>query len=159
MRAMSRISVLLAGGVLMPTLLFAQAVIAGSVKDSSGGVLPGVSVEAASPALIEKVGVAVSDGTGQDRIETLRPGPYTVTFSLQGFSTYKREGIELTGSFTATVNADLKVGTLSETITVSGETPVVDVQSAKREMTLNTEIVKAIPTVRSYNAMVVLVPG
>ncbi len=133
--------------------------IAGSVKDSSGAVLPGVSVEAASPALIEKVRTAVTDGTGQYRVEDLRPGTYTVTFTLQGFSTYKREGIELTGSFTATVNADLKVGTLAETITVTGETPVVDVQSAKREMTLNTDIVKAIPTVRSYNAMVVLVPG
>src|SRR5262249_25589423 len=97
--------------------------------------------------------------TGQYRVEDLRPGTYTVTFTLQGFSTYKREGIELTGSFTATVNADLKVGTLSETITVTGETPVVDIQSARREMTLNHDVLKAIPTVRSYNAMVSVVPG
>jgi len=159
MRVFVRTAVLLAWSVLVPAALFAQAVIAGSVKDSSGAVLPGVSVEAASPALIEKVRVAVTDGTGQYRVEDLRPGTYTVTFTLQGFSTFKREGIELTGSFTATVNADLKVGTLSETITVTGETPVVDVQSAKREMTLNADVVKSIPTVRSYNAMVVLVPG
>src|SRR6202163_3724225 len=145
MRVIARILVLLAWIVLVPTAAFAQAVIAGSVKDSSGAVLPGVSVEAASPALIEKVRSAVSDGTGQYRIEDLRPGTYTVTFTLQGFSTFKREGIELTGSFTATVNADLKVGTLSGTLTVSGETPVVDVQSAKREMTLSTDVVKAIP--------------
>jgi hypothetical protein len=150
---------LLAWLVLLPAAALAQAVIAGTVKDASGAVLPGVTVEGASPALIEKVRTVVTDGTGQYRIEDLRPGTYTVTFTLQGFSTYKREGIELTGSFTATINADLKVGTLSETITVTGETPVVDVQSARREMTLNNDIVRAIPTVRSYNAMVVLVPG
>jgi hypothetical protein len=144
---------------LVPTAAFAQAVIAGIVKDSSGAVLPGVSVEAASPALIEKVRTAVTDGSGQYRIEDLRPGTYSVTFSLTGFSGFKRDGIELTGSFTASVNADLKVGSLAETITVSGEAPVVDVQSAKHEMTLNNDIVKSIPTVRSYNAMVILVPG
>jgi hypothetical protein len=116
-------------------------------------------VEATSPALIEKVREAVSDGTGQYRIEDLRPGIYTVTFSLQGFNTFKREGIELTGSFTATINVELKVGALAETITVSGETPVVDIQSSKREMTLNNDVLKAIPTVRSYNAMVSVVPG
>src|ERR1700681_3684701 len=159
MRVIARILVLLAWIVLVPTAAFAQAVIAGSVKDSSGAVLPGVSVEAASPALIEKVRSAVSDGTGQYRIEDLRPGTYTVTFTLQGFSTFKREGIELTGSFTATINAELKVGALAETITVSGETPVVDVQSAKRETTLNSEVIRSLPTVRNYNSMVVLVPG
>jgi hypothetical protein len=150
---------LLAWIVLLPTAAFAQATIAGVVKDASGAVLPGVSVEATSPALIEKVRSVVTDGTGAYRVEDLRPGTYTVTFTLQGFSTFKREGIELTGSFTATVNADLKVGALSETITVTGETPVVDVKSAEREETLSTDTVRAIPTVRSYNAMVVLVPG
>src|SRR5262244_1796996 len=94
--------------VLVPSAVFAQAVIAGSVKDSSGAVLPGVTVEAASPALIEKVRSVFTDGTGQYRIEDLRPGTYTVTFTLEGFSTFKREGVELTGSFTATINADLK---------------------------------------------------
>src|SRR6478609_6919082 len=113
MRVIVRTLVLLVGSILMPAALFAQAVIAGSVKDASGGVLPGVNVEVASPALIEKTREAVTDGTGQYRIEDLRPGTYTVTFTLQGFSTFKREGIELTGTFTATVNAELKVGTLS----------------------------------------------
>src|SRR6202163_2401896 len=159
MRVIARILVLLAWIVLVPTAAFAQASIAGAVKDSSGAVLPGVSVEAASPALIEKVRPVVTDGTGQYRIEDLRPGTYTVTFTLQGFSTYKREGIELTGSFIATINAELKVGAVAETITVSGETPVVDVQSAKRETTLNNQVVRDIPNVRGYSSMVVLVPG
>jgi hypothetical protein len=143
---------------LVPSAALAQAVIAGR-QDSSGAVLPGVNVEVASPALIEKVRSAATDGTGQYRIEDLRPGTYTVTFTLQGFNTYKREGIELTGSFTAQVNADLKVGALSETITVTGAAPVVDVQSARREMTLQNDILKAIPTARSYGAMVTVVPG
>src|SRR5438045_608462 len=92
--------------VVVPTAALAQAVIAGTVKDPSGAVLPGVVVEATSPALIEKVRSAVTDGTGQYRIEDLRPGTYTVTFTLQGFSTSRREGVELSGSFTATINAD-----------------------------------------------------
>src|SRR5947199_10002791 len=118
MRGVARSLALSALAVFMPAAAFAQAVIAGTVKDASGGVLPGVTVEAASPALIEKVRSAASDGTGQYRIEDLRPGVYTVTFTLQGFNTFKREGIELTGSFTAQVNAELKVGALAETITV-----------------------------------------
>src|SRR5580765_6950953 len=156
---MRAILTLLAWFVIVPTAAFAQAVIAGTVKDPSGAVLPGVVVEAASPALIEKVRSAVTDGTGQYRIEDLRPGAYIVTFTLQGFSTSRREGVELSGSFTATINADLKVGALAETITVSGETPVVDVQSARREVTLNSDVIKSIPSVRSYNAIVVVVPG
>src|SRR3954467_2340706 len=123
MRSSAKVLLLLALFVALPVAASAQAVIAGTVKDPSGAVLPGVLVEASSPALIEKVRSAVTDGTGQYRVEDLRPGAYTVTFTLPGFSTFKREGIELSGSFTATVNADLKVGSLSETITVSGETP------------------------------------
>src|ERR1700704_4365992 len=119
MRAAVKIVTLLAVLVGIPAVARAQAVIAGTVKDPSGAVLPGVSVEAASPALIEKVRTAVTDGNGQYRIEDLRPGSYTVTFVLQGFSTLRREGIELTGSFTASINADLKVGALAETVTVT----------------------------------------
>src|SRR6266850_3800140 len=96
-----------------------QAAIGGLVTDSSGAVMPGVTVEAASPALIEKVRVVVTDSQGQYNVVDLRPGTYTVTFSLPGFNTMKREGIELPGGFTATVNADLQVGTLEETITVT----------------------------------------
>src|SRR5580765_541346 len=98
---------------LTPAPARAQASISGVVKDSSGAVLPGTTVEAASPALIEKVRSAVTDGGGQYHIENLRPGTYSLTFSLSGFSTIKREGIELTGSFTATVNADMKVGAVA----------------------------------------------
>ncbi|PYR02776.1 MAG: hypothetical protein DMF97_03705 [Acidobacteria bacterium] len=159
MRAVMRILGFLACAALMPTIALAQAVIAGSVKDSSGGVLPGVNVEATSPELIEKTRTAVTDGTGQYRIEDLRPGAYTVTFSLPGFTTLKREGIELTGTFTATINVELKVGVVAETVTVTGESPVVNIQSARREMTLNNDVLKAIPTVRSYNATVSVVPG
>src|SRR5437870_4557315 len=159
MLATAKMTALLAWIILIPSVALAQGVIAGTVKDSSGAVLPGVGVEAASPALIEKVRTAVTDGTGQYRIEDLRPGTYAVTFTLQGFNTFRREGLELTGSFTATINADLKVGTLAETITVTAETPVVDVQSSRREVTLNNDAIKSIPTVRSYNAIVVVVPG
>src|SRR5262245_41415843 len=159
MRAVMRILMLLACAVPMPTIALAQAVIAGSVKDSSGAVLPGVNVEATSPELIEKVRTAVTDGTGQYRIEDLRPGVYTVTFSLPGFTTLKREGIELTGTFTATINVELRVGDGEEPVTCTGESTVVTIQSARREMTLNNDVLKAIPTVRSYNATVSVVPG
>src|SRR5947199_10098013 len=136
-----------------------QASITGAVKDASGGVLPGVTVEAASPALIEKVRSVVSDATGQYRIVDLRPGTYSVTFTLPGFSTVKREGIELTGSFVATVNGDLKVGALEETITVTGETPIVDVQSAKVQQTVSKDIIAAIPSSRNAGGIQALVPG
>src|ERR1043165_1137895 len=159
MRGVLRVLGFLACAVMIPTIARAQAVIAGTVKDAFGAVLPGVSVEAASPELIEKTRTALTDGTGQYRIEDLRPGVYSVTFTLQGFQSVKREGVELSGSFIATINAALKVGTISETVTVTGESPVVNIQSARREMTLNNDVLKAIPTVRSYNAMVAVVPG
>src|SRR6476469_5303606 len=118
MRGLVRLFVLLAVAALVPTAVSAQGVLAsvtGVVKDTSGAVLPGVTVEVSSPVLIEKTRSAVTDGSGQYRIVDLRPGTYSVTFTLPGFTTVVREGIELTGSFTATVNADLKVGAVSET--------------------------------------------
>src|SRR5437762_1699345 len=145
--------------VLVPAAVFAQASITGVVRDSSGAVLPGVTVEAASPVLIEKTKTGVSDGSGQYRIVDLRPGTYTVTFTLTGFTTVKREGIELTGSFVATINADLKVGALAETITVTGETPVVDVQSAKRETVLNNDVIQTLPATRAAGALLNAVAG
>src|SRR5258705_2684158 len=132
--------------VCAPAAADAQGSIVGLVKDASGAVLPGVTIEAASPALIEKVRSVVTNGTGQYRIENLRPGTYTVTFTLPGFSTVKREGIELTGAFVATVNADLRVGSIEETITVSGETPVVDVQSTTRQRVIDRENLHTIPS-------------
>jgi hypothetical protein len=144
---------------LLPVSAFAQGSITGVVKDTSGAVLPGVTIEAASPALIEKVRTAVSDGAGQYRIVDLRPGTYTVTFTLTGFNAFKREGIELTGNFTATINADLRVGALEETITVTGETPVVDVSSATRQHVLRQEMLDALPNDRVPAFMAALSPG
>src|SRR5919112_241543 len=121
MRGLVKVVTALAWIVVAPTLAFAQASIAGVVRDPSGAVLPGVTVEASSPVLIEKVRSVTTDGSGQYRIVDLRPGTYTVTFSLTGFTAVKREGIELSGSFTAQINADMRVGGLEETITVAGE--------------------------------------
>src|SRR5438477_826098 len=145
--------------LFLPASAYAQAAITGVVKDASGAVLPGVTVEAASPVLIEKVRSVVSNDTGQYRIEALRPGTYSVTFSLPGFSTVKREGIELSGTFVATINADLKVGALEETITVTGETPIVDVQSAKTQQTVSKDILASIPTSRNASGIQALIPG
>jgi hypothetical protein len=145
--------------LVLPAAVHAQASIAGVVRDSSGAVLPGATVEASSPALLEKVRSTVTGETGQYRIENLRPGLYTVTFSLTGFSVVKREGIELTGSFTATLNAELRVGTLEETVTVTGETPVVDVQGTTRQRVLDHEVLDVIPSGRSERNIAVLVPG
>src|ERR1044071_7478503 len=120
--------------MLLPAAAFAQSSITGVVRDSSGGVLPGVTIEASSPALIEGSKSAVTDANGLYRVVDLRPGPYTVTFALQGFNTLKREGIQLPAAFTATVNAELSVGTLQETVTVSGEAPIVDIRSSGTQM-------------------------
>src|SRR5213080_3300192 len=118
--------------VLAPAAAYAQASITGVIKDSSGAVLPGVTVEAASPALIERVRSVVTDGAGQYRIENLRPGVYSVTFTLTGFNAVRREGVELAGSFAATISPEMRVGAVQETVTVTGESPIVDVQSATK---------------------------
>jgi carboxypeptidase family protein len=120
--------------------------IAGYVKDPTGAAVPGVTVEVASPALIERVRTGVSDGQGNYKITELRPGVYSVTFTLAGFSTVKREGIELSAGFTAPVNAELKVGSVSETITVTGASPIVDVQSVRTQSVLKNEVLDALPS-------------
>ena len=145
--------------VLVPAAAFAQASIAGVARDSSGAVLPGVTVEAASAALIEKVRSVVTDGTGQFKIVDLRPGTYSVTFTLPGFNTFKRDGIDLAGTFTATVNADMRVGALEETVTVTGQASVVDVQSVTQQVTMGKEVLDAIPTGRSQHNFANLIPG
>lgn len=145
--------------LVLPTLALAQASITGVVRDTSGAVLPGTTVEATSPVLTEKVRSAVADGSGQYRIENLRSGTYTVTFTLSGFTTVRREGIELTGTFTATVNADLRVGGLEETLTVTGEAPIVDVQNTTQQRVFDSEVSDALPTGRQPSAMAVLIPG
>jgi hypothetical protein len=147
------------GALLLPSAAFAQAAITGVVRDTSGGVLPGVTVEAASPVLIEKVRSVITDDTGQYRVVDLRPGTYSVTFTLPGFSTVVREGIELSGNFVATVNADMRVGALEETITVTGETPIVDVQSARVQQTISKDVLAAIPSSRNAGGLQSLIPG
>lgn len=158
----------LAGRALVVlTLLFSstawaqqQSGIAGVVRDTSGSVLPGVTVEAASPALIEKVRAVVTDGEGRYNIIDLRPGTYSITFGLPGFTTFKRDGIVLTAGFTATVNADLTVGSLEETITVTGESPLVDVQNVRQQSVLADDLLNALPTGnKSIASLTLLVPG
>jgi hypothetical protein len=143
----------------LPAVAYAQASIAGVARDTSGAVLPGVTVEAASPALIEKVRSVVTDGAGQFKIVDLRPGSYSVTFTLPGFNTFKRDGIELAGTFTATVNADMRVGALEETVTVTGEASVVDVQSVTQQVTLGKDVLDAIPAGRNQHNFANLIPG
>lgn len=144
---------------LLPAAASAQSSIVGVVADSSGGVLPGVTVEAASPALIEKVRTTVTDTGGRYVIANLRPGLYTVTFTLEGFSPFVRDGLTLPADFAATVNAALALGTLQETVTVSGEAPVVDVSSTQRTAVMGREYLDAIPTGRTFQALAALVPG
>src|SRR5262249_29716535 len=149
--------------MLLPIVLWAQSseggTIAGVVKDTSGAVMPGVTIEAASPALIEKVRSVVTDERGLYRIVDLRPGSYAVTFTLPGFTTFKREGIELTTSFTATVNAEMTAGAIAETVTVLGETPVVDTLNSRQQTTIVRETLDAIPTTKRLGQYASIIPG
>jgi hypothetical protein len=145
--------------VLLPSVAQAQASITGVVKDPSGAILPGVTVEAQSPALIEKVRTAVTDESGRYRIVDLRPGTYAVSFTLTGFQSFRRDGVELPGTFTATVDAELRVGAIEETITVTGDTPIVDVQSIRRQTVLDNDVISSIPSSRSYNNLMQLMPN
>jgi hypothetical protein len=145
--------------LLVPSLTFAQATLAGVVRDNTGAVLPGVTVEAASPALIQKVRVATSGGTGQYRITELPPGIYSVTFTLSGFNVYKREGVQVTGSGVIPINGEMRVGALQETVTVTGESPLVDTQTTRRETVLSAEVINALPATRSYGALLSAVPA
>jgi hypothetical protein len=133
--------------------------IAGTVTDATGGILPGVTVEASSPALIERVRSVTTDGAGQFKLADLRPGLYAVTFTLPGFSTTKREGIELSANFTATVNAEMRVGSLEETIIVSGASPVVDVQNTASRNIISRDVLDTIPSGRTLPAFAALTPG
>jgi hypothetical protein len=145
--------------ILAPSAVFAQASITGTVKDTSGGVLPGVTVEAASPALIEKVRTVVTDSNGRYQIVDLRPGAYTVTFTLPGFNTFKRDGVTLQGANAVAVDAELKVGALEETVTVTGEAPVVDTQTITKSASLTSQTVDSLPTARNYFTLARMVPG
>ena len=143
----------------LPAAARAQSAISGVARDTTGAVLPGVTVEAASPVLIEKTRAATTDGDGRYQIIDLRPGLYSVTFTLSGFNGFKRDGIDLPSNFTATVNADLKVGSLEETITVSGQAPIVDVQNAVQQTVMTRAVLDAVPTGRSVQTLSALLPG
>jgi Carboxypeptidase regulatory-like domain len=145
---------------LFPALAAAQTgAIAGVAKDTSGAVLPGVTVEATSPALIERVRTAVTDSQGAYKIIDLRPGVYAVTFTLSSFAPLKREGIELSAGVTVTINGELRVGTIAETITVSGQSPLVDLQNATEHRTMTTAVTAELPAARSFQILSVLIPG
>jgi carboxypeptidase family protein len=152
--------VLIIIGVLLlaPRVTSAQA-ISGTVTDTTGSVLPGVTVEARSPALIEQVRTASTNGAGQYQIVELRPGTYSITFTLPGFGTLVREGIELTSGFTATVDIQLRVGAIAETVTVTGASPLVDVQNVTTHRVATREVIETIPAARSFQGLGVLIPG
>src|SRR2546428_6352599 len=151
------------GVLFLPVSGFAQTAlsgaIAGEVKDTTGALLPGVTVEAASPALIEKVRAAVTDTQGRYQIVELRPGPYVVTFTLTGFNTVRREGIDLSAGFTANVSVDMPVGSLEETITVTGASPVVDTQNVRSQNAFTRELLVTLPTGKSMVALGALTLG
>jgi hypothetical protein len=162
MRRMASRVVVLAFAVVvaLPATAFAQTSgIAGVVKDTSGAVMPGVTVEASSPALIERVRTVTTDSQGQYKIVDLRPGTYTVTFALPGFQTVKREEVELPATFTATVNADLRVGSLEETVTVTGASPVVDMQNVIKRQVVSKETIDAMPTSKNWSTIGVMTIG
>src|SRR5437016_4148754 len=147
---------------ILPAIVWGQAEsgnITGVVKDSSGALMPGVAVEAASPALIEKVRTTVSDEQGRYRIVDLRPGLYTVTFALPGFSELRREGIEMTTGFTATVNGELKVGALEDTVTVTEQVSLVDTQNTQQQVTIPRITLDALPTSRRPAQLITLIPS
>ncbi len=148
-----------AGALLLSTAAYAQSAIVGVVKDTTGAAMPGVTVEASSDVLIEKVKSTISDQNGNYRIADLRPGTYNVVFTLPGFKTFRRDGLQLQAEFTATINAELAVGSLEETITVTGASPVVDVTTAAKISVLDREAIDAIPTGRSIQGLAQLVVG
>ncbi len=158
-RALARSLVAFLCLVFVPAAAYAQASFSGLVRDTSGAVLPGVTVEASSPVLIEKSRSAVTNGEGRYIIQDLRPGTYRVAFTLPGFKTVVRENVELLGTSVVTVNADMAIGTVEETITVSGATPTVDLQSTTRQVSITQEIVSQLPSSRNPFALGVLIPG
>ena len=145
--------------LLLPSTVFAQATLTGTVRDNSGGVLPGVTVEASSPALIEKVKTAVTDDSGQYRIVDLRAGIYTLTFTLPGFGQVKRTDVNVSGTQTVNLPVVMSVGGIQETITVTGDTPVVDVQSVRKEVVMDAEVIQTIPASRAAGALLNATPG
>src|SRR5216117_2521444 len=159
MKSLRTTSLVLFGLVFAPAAAWAQSSLTGTVRDTSGAVLPGVTVEASSHALIEQVRSVVSDAQGLFRIVDLRPGPYTVTFTLPGFTTVKRTGIELRAEFTATVDIEMQLGSVAETITVSGEAPLVDTRSARAQTQYASETLQSLPGNGRLSTLISVLPG
>ena len=122
--------------------------LAGTVRDTSGAVLPGVTIEVSSPALITKVRTGVTDEAGQYRIPDLPPGTYKISFTLPSFATVLREGVELTGAGVMTISTEMRVGSVAESVTVTGESPVVDIQTARQQTVISGDVVRALPASR-----------
>ena len=158
-RRLGSLPLALACLVFLPAAADAQSAFSGVVRDGSGGVLPGVTIEVASPVLIEKTRSVVTDGDGRYTIVDLRPGTYSMTFTLPGFSTFVRDGVELSGNTTVPINVDLRVGSLEESVTVSGATPLVDVKNAQRTQVLDRDVIDALPTTRNMQSVGAIIPG
>jgi hypothetical protein len=159
MRALRRILIVAAWSIVIPASAFAQATLAGVVRDPSDAVLPGATVEASSDALIEKTRRAVTDDTGQYRITELPPGIYEITYTLNGFTTVRREGVEVTGSGVIAINVEMRIGNVTETLTVTGETPIVDTQTTRRELVLSNAVINVLPATRGYGALLTAIPA
>jgi hypothetical protein len=159
MRGALKCVAILAAMVLLPSLAFAQGTLTGTVRDASGAVLPGVTVEATSPAIQGGVRNVVTDGAGIYRIIDLPAGIYSLSFTLPGFNVVKRDAIQLGGSATLTIPIELRVGDLQETITVTGETPVVDVQTVRRETVLDQDVIQSMPGARTVGNLLNATPG
>jgi hypothetical protein len=144
---------------MVPAVSSAQSAIVGLLTDDSGGVLPGVSVEVTSPVMIEGSKTTVTDSQGRYRFEAMRPGTYKLTFQLTGFGSVVREGVNLPSNFTATVNAEMKVGSLEETINVSGTAPQVDVQQATKTTVIARDVIDSLPISRNVMGLAVLFPA
>ena len=151
--------VAVASFLFLPLAASAQSAFSGVVRDTSGGVLPGVTVEASSPVLIEKTRSVVTDGEGRYTIVDLRPGTYRMAFLLTGFATVVRDGIELPGNTTVPINVDLKVGSIEESVTVSGESPLVDVQNASQQKVVSAELLFALPVTKEMGGFATVTVG
>ena len=147
------------GALLLPATAGAQGSISGLAEDTTGGILPGVTVEADSPVNIEGTITAFTDGAGRYTVVNLRPGTYTVTFTLPGFNTFVRDGLVLTGNTALQIDAQMAVGALEETVTVSGESPVVDVQQVRRQFVATRQMMDVLPAARTFSARALLIPG
>jgi hypothetical protein len=145
--------------ILLPNAAYAQTgSISGQARDGSGAALPGVTVEVTSPALIGTRST-VTDNNGRYQITALPAGTYKITFALQGFATTSRDNVQVTTDFAANVTGDMKVGDIKEVVDVTAEAPVVDVQNARQQLSLQGEELRDLPTSRNVPSLMALVPG